>query len=199
MASRAGSGYDLRRLLDGTLMRHLPHLAVTLVENHDTQPLQALESVVEPWFKPLAYAFILLRREGYPCLFLPDYEGARYRDRQVGTFGVMSGYSFYPGKNIGACGEGGALVTNEHTVDVRPGAEAGEDLWGGVDEGGEDAGDAFFFHLALLTATTRSFSRRRGFAAAQTKREETEREDILFSSRGGYSLSLSLRARALFR
>jgi hypothetical protein len=45
--------------------------------NHDTQPLQALESVVEPWFKPLAYAFILLRREGYPCLFLPDYEGAR--------------------------------------------------------------------------------------------------------------------------
>ena len=44
-------------------------------------PLQALESVVEPWFKPLAYAFILLRREGYPCLFLPDYEGARYRDR----------------------------------------------------------------------------------------------------------------------
>lgn len=81
LASRQGAGYDLRRLLDGTLMRELPLLAVTLVENHDTQPLQALESVVEPWFKPLAYAFILLRREGYPCLFLPDYEGARYRDR----------------------------------------------------------------------------------------------------------------------
>ncbi|MFM7648792.1 MAG: alpha-amylase, partial [Cyanobium sp.] len=80
-ASRQGAGYDLRRLLDGTLMGELPQLAVTLVENHDTQPLQALESVVEPWFKPLAYAFILLRREGYPCLFLPDYEGARYRDR----------------------------------------------------------------------------------------------------------------------
>jgi alpha-amylase len=81
LASRAGSSYDLGRLLDGTLMRHLPQLAVTLVENHDTQPLQALESVVEPWFKPLAYAFILLRREGYPCVFLPDYEGAQYRDR----------------------------------------------------------------------------------------------------------------------
>ena len=81
LASRHGSGYDLRRLLDGTLMRHLPHLAVTLVENHDTQPLQALESVVEAWFKPLAYAFILLRREGYPCVFLPDFEGAYYRDR----------------------------------------------------------------------------------------------------------------------
>ncbi|HVT72522.1 MAG TPA: DegT/DnrJ/EryC1/StrS family aminotransferase [Lacunisphaera sp.] len=39
--------------------------------------------------------------------------GARYRGAPVGTFGVMSGYSFYPGKNIGACGEGGALVTND--------------------------------------------------------------------------------------
>jgi len=81
LASRQGSAYDLRRLLDGTMMRELPQLAVTLVENHDTQPLQTLEAVVEAWFKPLAYAFILLRREGYPCLFLPDYEGARYRDR----------------------------------------------------------------------------------------------------------------------
>ncbi|HTL69060.1 MAG TPA: DegT/DnrJ/EryC1/StrS family aminotransferase [Lacunisphaera sp.] len=39
--------------------------------------------------------------------------GARYRGKPVGTFGAMSGYSFYPGKNIGACGEGGALVTND--------------------------------------------------------------------------------------
>ena len=38
--------------------------------------------------------------------------GARYRGRPVGTFGEMAGFSFYPGKNLGACGEGGALVTN---------------------------------------------------------------------------------------
>jgi len=36
--------------------------------------------------------------------------GAKYNGRAVGTFGVMSGFSFYPGKNLGACGEGGALV-----------------------------------------------------------------------------------------
>ena len=38
------------------------------------------ESVVEPWFKPLAYAVVLLRREGYPCVFHPDYYGAEYED-----------------------------------------------------------------------------------------------------------------------
>jgi alpha-amylase len=80
-ASRSGGHYDMRRILDGTLVQIAPTLAVTLVENHDTQPLQALESVVEAWFKPLAYAIILLRREGYPCIFHPDYYGAHYKDR----------------------------------------------------------------------------------------------------------------------
>ncbi|MGI0495351.1 alpha-amylase [Alkalinema pantanalense CENA528] len=80
-ASKTGRNYDLRRILDGTLMQQRPTHAVTFVENHDSQPLQALESVVEPWFKPLAYAFILLRQEGYPCVFYADYYGAEYRDR----------------------------------------------------------------------------------------------------------------------
>ncbi len=79
-ASRAGRDYDLRQLLDGTLMQQQPALAVTFVENHDSQPLQALESTVEPWFKPIAYATILLRREGYPCVFYADYYGAHYHD-----------------------------------------------------------------------------------------------------------------------
>jgi dTDP-4-amino-4,6-dideoxygalactose transaminase len=38
--------------------------------------------------------------------------GSTYRGKKVGTFGEMSCFSFYPGKNLGACGEGGALVTN---------------------------------------------------------------------------------------
>lgn len=80
-ASKAGGNYDMRRILDGTLMQQQPSLAVTFVENHDSQPLQALESVVEPWFKPLAYAIILLRQEGYPCVFYADYYGAHYWDK----------------------------------------------------------------------------------------------------------------------
>ncbi|MBD1853036.1 alpha-amylase [Leptolyngbya sp. FACHB-711] len=80
-ASLSGGNYDMRSILDNTLMKHLPMFAVTLVDNHDTQPLQALESIVESWFKPLAYAVILLRAEGYPCIFYADYYGAHYRDK----------------------------------------------------------------------------------------------------------------------
>lgn len=80
-ASRRGGNYDMRKLLDNTLVQVDPTHAVTFVENHDSQPLQALESVVEPWFKPLAYAVILLRRQGYPCVFHADYFGAEYTDR----------------------------------------------------------------------------------------------------------------------
>ncbi len=79
-ASKAGGHYDLRRILDNTLMQQSPTHAVTFVENHDSQPLQALEAPVEPWFKPLAYAIILLRAEGYPCVFYADYYGAEYED-----------------------------------------------------------------------------------------------------------------------
>jgi dTDP-4-amino-4,6-dideoxygalactose transaminase len=39
-------------------------------------------------------------------------QGARYQGTTVGTFGEMACYSFYPGKNLGACGEAGGLVTN---------------------------------------------------------------------------------------
>jgi alpha-amylase len=79
-ASKQGNDYDMRQIFDDTLVQQQPALAVTLVDNHDSQPLQSLESVVEGWFKPLAYALILLRRDGYPCVFYADYYGAHYKD-----------------------------------------------------------------------------------------------------------------------
>ncbi|WP_075182069.1 alpha-amylase [Pantoea sp. 1.19] len=79
-ASRQGAEYDLRHIFSGTLVEADPLHAVTLVANHDTQPLQALEAPVDPWFKPLAYALILLREQGVPCVFYPDLFGAQYRD-----------------------------------------------------------------------------------------------------------------------
>jgi alpha-amylase len=80
-ASLGGGNYDMRKVLEGTLAKLRPTQVVTFVDNHDSQPLQALESPVAPWFKPLAYAILLLRAEGYPCVFYPDYYGASYDDR----------------------------------------------------------------------------------------------------------------------
>jgi dTDP-4-amino-4,6-dideoxygalactose transaminase len=39
-------------------------------------------------------------------------QGARYKQKSIGGFGEMACYSFYPGKNLGACGEAGGLTTN---------------------------------------------------------------------------------------
>jgi dTDP-4-amino-4,6-dideoxygalactose transaminase len=39
--------------------------------------------------------------------------GAEYKGRRAGSIGLMAAFSFYPGKNLGACGEGGALVTSD--------------------------------------------------------------------------------------
>ncbi|MEK6266041.1 MAG: alpha-amylase [Clostridium sp.] len=67
--------YDLRNLRQNTLVSCYPENSVTFVDNHDTQPGQALESWVDNSFKLQAYTFILTRREGIPCVFFGDYYG----------------------------------------------------------------------------------------------------------------------------
>lgn len=74
-ASKSNGTYDMRYLFKNTLVATDPELAVTFVDNHDTQYGQALESWVLEWFKPAAYALILLREKGYPCVFYGDYYG----------------------------------------------------------------------------------------------------------------------------
>ncbi len=78
IASTEREDYDLRKIFRDSLISKHPDLAITFVDNHDTQPLQSLEEYTEEWFRPLGYALILLREAGYPCVFYPDIYGTKY-------------------------------------------------------------------------------------------------------------------------
>jgi dTDP-4-amino-4,6-dideoxygalactose transaminase len=45
-------------------------------------------------------------------------QGARYKGKKVGVFGEMACFSFYPGKNLGACGEAGGISTNNEAYKI---------------------------------------------------------------------------------
>lgn len=42
--------------------------------------------------------------------------GARYKGKRAGSLGNAAGFSFYPGKNLGSYGDGGAVTTNDETL-----------------------------------------------------------------------------------
>lgn len=42
--------------------------------------------------------------------------GATYRGQKIGSFGDAAGFSFYPGKNLGALGDAGAVITNNEEL-----------------------------------------------------------------------------------
>ena len=45
--------------------------------------------------------------------------GAKYKGRQIGSIGHVACFSFYPGKNLGAYGDGGAIVTNDDEFAIK--------------------------------------------------------------------------------
>ena len=72
--------YDMSHIFDQTLVSMHPSNAVTFVDNHDTEPSQSLASFIPDEFKGQAYCLILLRKDGYPCVFYGDLEGIEYEN-----------------------------------------------------------------------------------------------------------------------
>lgn len=101
-ACQKGASYDLRTIFDNTLVKIEPWYAVTFVDNHDTQPGQALEGWISPWFKPLAYALILLREGGFPCVFYGDLYGTREFRKDVEN-PVTGENEVFPIQPVAAC------------------------------------------------------------------------------------------------
>lgn len=78
-ASHSNGTFDMRTIFNNTLVQAVPEKAITFVDNHDTEPGQSLDSWIDDWFKPLAYAMILLRKDGLPCVFYGDLYGIPYK------------------------------------------------------------------------------------------------------------------------
>lgn len=75
---------------------------------------------------------ILSIAEEYSLLVIEDAcqaHGAVYKGKRVGSLGAMSCFSFYPGKNLGAYGEGGMVLTNspEYAKTLRALRDHGQD------------------------------------------------------------------------
>ena len=62
---------------------------------------------------------IMKLSEEYNCIVLEDASqahGAKHNNKTVGSFGKVSAFSLYPGKNLGAAGDAGIITTNDKDI-----------------------------------------------------------------------------------
>jgi dTDP-4-amino-4,6-dideoxygalactose transaminase len=66
---------------------------------------------------PMEQLVAIARSAGVPLVEdAAQAQGARQQGRAAGTFGVVAGTSFYPGKNLGAAGDAGGVLTDDAEV-----------------------------------------------------------------------------------
>ncbi|GAA97044.1 glycoside hydrolase family 13 protein [Mixia osmundae IAM 14324] len=104
-ADDQGSNFDIRKVFDDSLCSTNPTDAVTLVDNHDTQKGQSLQSWIGGPFKPISYALILLREAGYPCVFAGDLFGIKTDEEGAAAEPASGLASFIRARKLFAFGE----------------------------------------------------------------------------------------------
>jgi len=102
-----------------------------LIETYNIDPSKIQDSITSR-----TKAIIVVHLYGQPCDIDPINEiayrfglkviedaaqahGAKYKGNRVGGLGYASGFSFYPSKNLGALGDGGAVTTNDPDLSIK--------------------------------------------------------------------------------
>ena len=101
------------------------------IETYNIDPSRIQDSITSR-----TKAIIVVHLYGQPCDMDPINEiadsfrlkviedsaqahGAKYKGKRVGGLGDASGFSFYPSKNLGALGDGGAVTTNDPELSIK--------------------------------------------------------------------------------
>lgn len=90
----------------------------TKIEEKITSKTRAI-IVVHLYGQPADMKPILEIAKKYSLYVVEDSaqaHGAKYMGQRIGSFGMASGFSFYPGKNLGALGDAGAVTTNDEKL-----------------------------------------------------------------------------------
>lgn len=79
--SHHGNRYDMGHVLENCLAMEDGDHAITYVGGNDGAPGWSEETLVAEWFRPIAYALILLMEKGMPCVFYGDYYGIESQNK----------------------------------------------------------------------------------------------------------------------
>lgn len=91
------------------------------LENSDDERLKRIKAIipVHLYGQPADMDPILKIAKKHNLRVVEDAaqaHGAQYRGQRVGSFGHIGCFSFYPAKNLGAFGDAGAAITNDHEI-----------------------------------------------------------------------------------
>ena len=94
------------------------NIDVNQIEDHITTRTKAIIPV-HLYGQPADMDSVLSVAKLYGLRVIEDAaqaHGARYHGRRAGSMGDAACFSFYPAKNLGACGDGGAVVSNDPSI-----------------------------------------------------------------------------------